>query len=263
MAKDIKKITDIVKQAFLETHKGYSTDEVIICDKLNSAFIENCKKQLPSVSDEAFNRRLLSLRKQGKFGRVAIKQDRNNHDDYYHASEIAARLIYDKYHTTTDSAFCKPELKKEFDSIAQSIAPNVHVYLLRKAALKLRKNRQLRPEIVPRVASWHKRVLKFSVEDVARNPTLIPRQPGIYIFWDASGYLYIGESEDIYSRVKKHLDHSDRKSLAHYFWENGFTNISIELHVFDPNSDAVRKISRQAYESNLIEVRQPKFNVRP
>jgi hypothetical protein len=60
MAKDIKKITYVVRQAFLETHKGYSTDEVIICDKLNRAFIENCKKRLPSVSDEAFNRQLLS-----------------------------------------------------------------------------------------------------------------------------------------------------------------------------------------------------------
>lgn len=259
---DIKKNADVVKQAFLETHKGYSTDEVIICDKLNSAFIKNCKKQLPSLSDEAFNRCLLSLRKQGKFGRVATKQVRSNHDDYYHASEIAARLIYDKYHTTTDSAFCKPELRKEFDSIAQSIAPNVHVYLLRKAALKLRKNRQLKPEIVPRVASWGKRVLNFSVEEVARHPALIPRQPGIYLFWDASGYLYIGESDDLYSRVKKHIDHSDRKSLAHYFWENGFTNISVELHVFDPNSDASRKPPRQAYESNLIEIRHPRLNIR-
>ena len=263
MAKDIKKITDVVKQAFLETHEGYSTDEVIICDKLNGAFIENCKKQLPSVSDETFNRRLLSLRKQGKFGRVAIKQDRSNHDDYYHASEIAARLIYDKYHTTTDSAFCKPELKKEFDSIAASVAPNTPKYLLRKAAFKLRKNRQLKPELVPRVASWSKAVVDFSAEDITGNPNLVPQKPGIYIFRDPSGYLYIGQSENLHLRVTKHLDHSDRKSLAHYFWKNGLRQITVELHVFDPSSGARLKASRRAYESNLIQSRQPKFNVKP
>lgn len=263
MARHIEKINDIVKQAFLETHEGYSTDEVIICDRLNGPFIEMCREQLPFVSEEEFNWRLINLRKQGKLGRIATRRDNCNHDDYFHASEIAARLIYDKYETNVDRAFCRPELKKEFDTIAQSIAPNVSAYLLRKAALKLRKNRQLKPELVPRVASWCKCVLTFPAEEVARNPKLVPRKPGVYIFWDASGYLYIGESKDLYLRIKKHLDHSDRKSLAYYFWKNGFANISVELHVFDPSSYAVHKSSRRAYESNLIGIRHPKLNLQP
>lgn len=263
MAKDVDKITEVVKKAFSLTHRGYSTDEVIICDKLNEAFITACKRELPSQSEEEFNWRLISLRKQGKLGKVAAKRVHANHEEYLHAGEIAARFIYDKYGVTTDRAFCDPELKKSFDATASKIAPDVSNYLLRKAALKLRKNRQLKPELVPRIASWSKRVLSFSVEDVARNPSLLPRKPGIYIFMDTSGYLYIGESKDLYLRVKKHLDHSDRKSLAHYFWENCFTNIRIELHVFDPNSDARRKMCRQAYESNLIETRKPRLNLRP
>jgi len=263
MARHIKKVADVVEQAFLKTHKGFSTDEVIICDRLNRVFIKACKRLLPSVSEDIFNWRLINLRKRGKLGRVATKRDRANHDDYFHASEIAARLIYDKYHTSVDRAFCKPELRREFDSIAQSIAPGVSAYLLRKAALKLRKNRQLRPELVPRVASWARRVLCLSAQEVAGNPDLVPRQPGIYIFRDYSGYLYIGESIDLHLRVTKHLDHSDRKSLARYFWENGFTDVSLELHVFDSTSDAVHKTSRQAYESNLIETRHPRLNLRP
>lgn len=263
MVRNINNSTDVVKQAFAETHGGYSTDEVIISDRLNEPFIQACKKRLPFVSEQEFNWRLISLRKQGKLGRVATKRDRTNHDDYLHASEIAARLIYDKYNTTVDRAFCSPKLKEEFDIIAASVAPHTPNYLLRKAALKLRKNRQLKPELVPRVAPWSRRVMSFSAEDVVRNPTLVPRHPGIYIFWDTSGYLYIGESGDLYLRVKKHLDHSDRRSLAHYFWENGFRNISIELHVFDPTSDARRKMCRQAYESNLIETRRPRLNLRP
>jgi predicted GIY-YIG superfamily endonuclease len=263
MAGHTRQITDVVKQAFSEKHEGFSADEVLICDRLNAAFIEACQRWLPAVSEEVFNWRLINLRKQGKLGRVATRRERCNHDDYFHASEIAARFIYDKYSSTVDRAFCKPRLRKEFDSIARSIAPNISTYLLRKAALKLRKNRQLRPELVPRVSSWSRRVLTFSTQEVAGNPRLLPRQPGIYIFRDSSGYLYIGESEDLYLRVRKHLDHSDRKSLAHYFWENGFTDISVELHAFDRNSDAVRRTFRQAYESNLIETRRPKLNLRP
>lgn len=256
-------ITDVVKQAFSETHDGFSTDEVLVCDRLNSAFIESCTGRIPGVDDEAFNWRLISLRKQGKLGPVTTRRIHSNHEDYLHASEIAARSVYDKHQTTIDRAFCRPDLKREFDLIARSVAPSISTYLLRKAALKLRKNRQLKPELVPRVASWPKIVLNYSADEVSRNPALLPRQPGIYIFWDSSGYLYIGESKDLHSRVTKHLDHSDRKSLAHYFWTNGITSISIELHAFDPSSGAMRKASRQAYESNLIETRRPRFNLRP
>lgn len=263
MARDINTITDVVKQAFFASHEGYSTDEVIICDKLNESFIKACKREMVSLSDEVFNWHLINLRKQGKLGKVAKNRVNANHEDYLHASEIAARLIYDKYNTTVDRAFCKPELKQEFDSIAQSIAPNISTYLLRKAAFKLRKNRQLKPELVPRVANWSRSVLDFPAEEIIHNHNLVPRAPGVYVFWDSSGYLYIGESKDLYLRIKKHLDHSDRKSLAHYFWEKGFREITVELHVFECKSEARIKSCRQAYESNLIETRQPQFNLRP
>jgi len=263
MAKDTEKITEVVKRAFLETHRGYSTDEVIICDSLNTAFIQACKRELPYVQEDTFNWRLISLRKQGELGRVTKTRVRANHEDYLHASEIAARLMYDRHETSVDRVLCNPKLRKEFDTIASAVAAGVSNYLLRKAALKLRKNRQLKPELVPRVAPWSRRILSFPAEDIVRNPALAPRHPGIYIFWDTSGYLYVGESKNLHLRVKKHLDHSDRKSLAHYFWEKGFRNITVELHVFDPDSDGRRKSCRQAYESNLIESRQPKFNLRP
>jgi predicted GIY-YIG superfamily endonuclease len=263
MAKYIDTITEVVKQAFFESHEGYSTDEVIICDRLNKEFIKVCKKRLSSIGEEKFNFHLIKLRKQGKLGKVAKRRVNSNHEDYIHASEIAARLIYDKYGHTVDRVFCKPGLKKEFDSIAQSIAPDVSTYLLRKAAFKLRKNRQLRPELVPKVATWSRSILNLKAEEIIHDNTLVPRNPGVYIFWDSSGYLYIGESKDLFLRIKKHLDHSDRKSLAHYFWENGFGEITVELHVFDINSNARLKSCRQAYESNLIEIRRPQFNLRP
>lgn len=263
MAKDLDVIAEIVKRAFLGIHGGYSTDEVIICDKLNSAFIQACKRESLSEDEKTFNWQLISLRKQGKLGRVTKKRQSVNHEDYLHAAEIAARHIYDKYDKTVDRAFCDPELRRTFDAIACEVAPDVSNYLLRKAALKLRKNRQLKPELVPRVASWGKRVLSFAADDIVADSNLVPRGPGVYIFRDTSGYLYIGESKNLYLRIKQHLDHSDRKSLAHYFWEKGFREIAVELHAFDANSDARQKRCRQAYESDLIQARQPRFNLSP
>jgi predicted GIY-YIG superfamily endonuclease len=85
----------------------------------------------------------------------------------------------------------------------------------------------------------------------------------IYIFRDASGYLYIGESENLRARVTKHLDHSDRKSLARYLWQEGVGGVTVELHAFDPDSNARNKEMRRAYESELIHSRQPRLNIAP
>ena len=98
---------------------------------------------------------------------------------------------------------------------------------------------------------------------IVKKPEIVPTRPGIYIFRDESGYLYIGESSNLRLRVEKHLDHSDRKSLAHYLWENGNKKITVELHAFDPESKAKDKTVRRAYESELIRSREPRFNITP
>jgi hypothetical protein len=198
MAKNVDEISGVVKRAFLGTHQGYSTDEVIICDKLNAAFIQACKRESLSEDEKTFNWQLISLRKQGKLGWVTRKRKPANHEDYLHAAEIAARHVYDKYNKTVDRVFCDPELRRVFDAVACEVAPDISNYLLRKAALKLRKNRQLRPELVPRVVSWGKRVLSFAADAIVADHNLVPRGPGVYIFRDTSGYLYIGESKNLY-----------------------------------------------------------------
>jgi len=254
-------VSEVVKDAFLKSHRGYSSDEVIISDELNSEFIAECNKRLPLAREEELNWKLITLRKRGQLGPVATIRTNDKYDDFLHASEITARLMYDKYRISVDRVFCDPKLRKEFDSIATSIAPNVPSYLLRKAALKLRKNRQLRPELVPRVAEWSINVIELNAVKVADKPKLVPRGPGIYILRDSNGYLYIGESEDLYTRVKKHLDHSDRKLLAHHFWQNGLDDVTLELHLFAKESGGRIKRNRRAYEADLIRSRRPRLNI--
>ena len=180
--------------------------------------------------------------------------------------------MHDKYGLTIDRMLCHPQHRGEFDQIAQllvrgeksGLTTQDHAaYLLRKAALRLRKSRRLRPELVLRVADWNRQILIFSSSDIFGTPEVVPERPGVYIFRDATGCLYIGESRDLRRRVLKHLDRSDNHTLGAYLWRAGHRDVQIELHVFDPESKAKEKSVRRAYESELIRSRTLRFNVQP
>jgi predicted GIY-YIG superfamily endonuclease len=253
----------VVQESFAEVHDGWSVDEVLVDDELNGAFVERCRMALPDAETALLNWTLLTLRKAGKLETEATKRRVLRHEKYLHAAEIAARWMYDKYELSTDRVMCDPDRRREFDQVAQTVAPGVSAYRLRKAALSLRKARKLRPELVARVADWKKEVITRPASDVADDPRLVPEKPGIYIFRDTTGYLYIGQSSDLRQRVASHLDASDRTSLANYFQAHGITNVTVELHAFDPASNARLLTMRRAYESELIRSRRPRLNVAP
>jgi hypothetical protein len=255
-------LRDVVRRCFFATHAGHSTDDVVIDDGLNAAFIAACLREVAFASAADLNWELYNLRKQPPgIGKVATVRRRDNHAGYIHASEIAARHMEDKHGLTIDHVLCNPETRREFDSIAQEIAPGVSTYLLRKAALKLRKNRRLKPELIKRVADWGTTVLTHPAEHLRADPELIPRLPGVYIFRDRTGYLYIGEAGNLRGRVEKHLDHSDRKAVARYLWENGHEDLTVEMHAFRRDSEGNKTRPRKAYEAELICSRKPRLNI--
>ena len=258
-----QQLADVVTTAFQEVHDGWSTDEVVLKDDLNQKFLAKCQEKLPDDPPADFNWTLLNLRKAGKLGSVTTKRARHDHHDYEHASEIVARHLQDKYEQTIDRILCDPERRAEFDKAAIAIAPDVEPYRLRKAAFGLRKARQLTPELVVRAVDWKKEILTLSAADIVADGKLVPDAPGVYIFRDSTGYLYIGESSSLKQRVNQHLDRSDRKSLAHYLWEKGNREITVELHVFGKDTPAKDKTRRRAYESELIKSRKPRFNIAP
>ncbi|NQT53172.1 GIY-YIG nuclease family protein, partial [bacterium] len=184
-----------------------------------------------------------------------------DNEHYAHASEIAARLMEDKYDLTCDRIFCDPERRTEFDRIALSIVPGYPTYKYRKAALNLRKARRLAPEPVKRIDAFQKDVLIEEARVYEKAPERVPREPGIYAFLDDTGFLYIGESRNLQGRLKKHLDHSDNRSLARYLWQHGTGQIKVQLFVFLPGSEGQKTRSRKAYEAALIASRSPRFNI--
>ena len=129
--------------------------------------------------------------------------------------------------------------------------------------MKLRKTRKLKPELITRIADWGREVTIHDANSIAANSQQIPEHPGVYIFRDRSGYLYIGQTENLRERLTTHLDQSHNQSLAHYLKEQGAKNISIEIHAFDPKSRAKETMVRRAYESELIRSRKPRFNIQP
>jgi predicted GIY-YIG superfamily endonuclease len=253
-----------VIEAFAEAHDGFSSDEVLIKDELRSAFLAKAQKEFPDASEFECNWTLLNLRKANKLTVKATKRTRTDDDLYFHAAEIAARTLHDSLGVSSDRVMADPILRNEFDRLAKEVAGDgVTTYQLRKAALSLRKARQLKPELIVRIADWGRRVQKYTVQSAREQLDSIPTDPGVYIFSDATGYLYIGESSNLRERLTEHLDESDRKSLAAYLQAHDAEDIHIEIHAFDPDSQAKSKPVRRAYESELIRSRQPRLNIAP
>jgi predicted GIY-YIG superfamily endonuclease len=260
-AQDVATFRRVVKAAFLRVGRGRSTDDIVIDDTLNKAFTDACLESVPTATPFDCNWTLFKIRKSAGLGPVAQRRSKEQYGDILHAAEIAARQMEDKHGLTIDRVFCHPEFRQEFDGIASAITPGVPSYLLRKAAFKLRKGRQLKPELIKRVADWGRTVCCFPADQLIEDPDLLPRKPGIYIFSDRSGYLYVGEADNLRVRISKHLDHSDRKALARYLWDIGTLDLRVEFHAFDSESDGRKQACRRAYEAELIRSRRPKFNI--
>ena len=125
-------LSEKIVAAFRSTHDGWSSDEVLLQDPLNEGFLKKCKELLPNSSPTECNWTLLNLRKAGKLSGIrSTKRRYDRHDDYLHAAEIAARLIYDKHEISTDRMLCDPKYRSQFDEMAAKTAPGVDPYLLR------------------------------------------------------------------------------------------------------------------------------------
>ena len=263
----------VVTEAFQAVSDGWSSDEVILQEELNASFVAHCVAALkkvktdssdqPDVKESDLNRTLMNLRKAGKLKSKTTKRKTTDLSSVRHVSEIATRSMLDKHQCSIDRMMCDPELRSEFDEAAKAIDESIDCYAVRKAAFQLRKARRLKPELITRIADWGRTVKTLSVKEIVADETVLNEHPGIYIFRDSTGYLYIGQTENLRTRLLKHLDESHNLSLAKYLNTESKDSISIEVHDFDPKSDASKTMVRRAYESELIASRKPRFNVQP
>ena len=273
----IKVHDDLIVDAFKQTHDGWSSDEVVLQDELNEKFLKACHEKLVDVgvvkpNPAALNWRLMALRKAGKLKvkstkRANTKSKTTSDSALQDAAEITAlaeiatRSMQDKSKMSSDRIMTDPELRGQFEAVVLNLNPKADLYLVRKAAFKLRKTRRLQPELITRLADWGREVKTYAIDDLRESVDSVDAHPGVYIFRDQTGYLYIGQTENLRKRMAEHLDESHNASLASYLKsEKGAT---VELHSFDPTSRAKEVRVRRAYESELIRSRKPRFNVLP
>jgi predicted GIY-YIG superfamily endonuclease len=248
---------DEIVQAFHHASQGFSPDRVVADPDLNCAYLSECYR-LGLGSDAAkLNRSLLNLRKRGALRGISSRRTvLKDQPEYRFAAEIAARFLERENEITLDQIICDPHLAERFDEIAMTIVPGGRSFEYRWAALNLRKQQRLRPEVLARVAR-PSRVLQFQVRGLSLDG--VPRSPGLYLFYSNQATLYIGECENLQNRIRKHLDHSDNKELARWLWEFGEASLHLELQVLDKS---ITQRIRRALEVELIRSRMPVFNVR-
>ncbi|MFK8110862.1 MAG: GIY-YIG nuclease family protein [Rubripirellula sp.] len=261
-------VASIVK-AFSQASDGFSSDELLIRDDLRENFLNLLSSEHSVDRTPDFERaallRLLQLRKAGKLTRRATRRGETTDVGLQPIAEIAARVVTDRHRVTSDTMLADPQLRKELQQEAELILPKVDAYAIRKSVLALRKKRSLKPELVLQVADWDRTITTVSLDELKARITanLVPHQPGIYLFRNTRGYLYIGEAADLAVRLREHTSGSDRQSLADYLSSDDAEQVTIELHIFSSDSPAAKVTMRRAYESELIRSRHPKFNVRP
>lgn len=262
-----KDLRTYVLNAFEQSHDGWSSDEVLLSDERREAFISACRGlgiEESVASDDAICQMLLKLRKRGGLLPPATtKAPRDKRLDHLMpVAEVAARRLFDELGVHTDAILVSGAARELFDSAAEKILPRCDNYIVRKAALRLRKTRKLQPELLSRVTEWKREIVEYSVKQLSDEKSLIPHRPGVYIFRDSTGFLYIGQASNLRERLGKHLGGSDRPALAEYLDAN-FTNLQVELHVFASGSPGEKLTIRKAYESELIRTRKPRLNLAP
>ena len=261
-APEVNLETSVIR-AFEHVHDGWSSDEVILNQDLYTKFLASCKSFYPQGTDLKFGSKLLNLRKAGKLNAKTTRRSRVAIDSVTHIAEIVARSTTDRFQASIDRIMVTPEFRREFNRLAKEIAPGIDSYLVRRAAFSLRKARKLRPELIGRIVDWGRVIESYSATEIAAKPEIVSENPGIYIFRDRTGYLYIGQTDNLRERLASHLDESHNRSLSRYLKDNGHQKISIEIHSFRPDSRAQKVMVRRAYESELIASRKPRFNIKP
>jgi site-specific DNA-methyltransferase (adenine-specific) len=248
-----------IVQAFAACHDGYAVDRVIADPELNNRFISACRDLGCNETATELNRKLINLRKQGRLSELKARRKTSfpDEDAYRFASEIAARFMERQLGISLDLILCDPELARQFDEMAQRISPGFTSLQYRYAALNLRKVKKLQPELVSRVASRPLLVQSWPMNDF--DIELVPVNQGLYLLYDSNELLYVGESDNLRSRLKKHLDHSDNKGFARWLWDTGSDALNIEVHVLKADTPAR---TRKALELELIRSRSPVFNIK-
>ena len=206
-----------VRDAFRQTHRGYSADRVVIDPELNQQFQQYCEELGLAGDLRTWNILLFRLRKRGELAAfpttARTNLSWNDCDPFLFASEIALQRLLDDSAESLDEVLCDPTCTATFDEIATSLAPGYTPLQYRWAALKLRKQAAV-ARTRGSVLAAPKRLGKANPIDEV-NWKRIPAKPGMYRLSDAQARTYyIGETLNLQNRLKRQF--ANGKARRHW-----------------------------------------------
>lgn len=244
-------------RAYESVRDGYSLDRVLADPELGSALERKCHEiGLPGTPRD-WNHLLLGLRKAGKLITPASKRTEfswSEYDEFLFASEIACAEL--KRHGTLDDILCDPDLAKEFDKIARSLAPGFTSLQYRWGALTLRKKSK-----DARVRSEFFTTLSREEFEPARelrswrNEEEILNSPALYLITGRSREKktrYVGSTLNLQKRLSTQFA---EERLAE--WETKRDAKLIRFLLRPEGTDPIDLLSMQKH---LIHVEKPSLN---
>ena len=242
-------------RAYESVYDGYSLDRVLADPALGSELTGKCREiGLPGTPKD-WNHLLMRLRKAGKLSFLVRNRTEfswEHYDEFLFASEIAWSEM--TKHGTLDDILCDPDLAKEFDEKAGSLAPNFTSLQYRWGALTFRKKSKTarirsqffatlsRDEFQPvrQLRSW-------------RDDENSLKSRGLYLIWGDSRQkiTYVGSALDLHKRFSTQfaddrLDHWERKMDAKFI-----------RYLLRPEAEPIDLLSMQ---KRLIQLEKPKLN---
>lgn len=213
-----------VVQAFMEVRDRASEDRVVADPDLNARFLSHCRALGATDSDFDLNWKLLSARKNGHTANLPkvpkFSIPREVVDQYQYASEMALRYIQRQElsqrgrEVSLDAVICDPILVAAFDEFASRLAPGFTAFQYRWAALALRKAGRYMKEAMSAEVPLFEDLGKASSLNVGR----IPDSQGLYLLQNASERVFVGETQNLRSRVKRHLEVAGARMVPEWIY---------------------------------------------
>lgn len=241
-------------QAFGEVRRGCSLDRVIADPDFNRQYLRRCRELGLGGTDYDLNWRLMNARNRSELSELpGIKRHTmGGTDEFEYASELAVRFLQNEKGISLDQIICDPELAEEFDEYASMLAPGFSSFQYRWAAFRLRKAGRLgnKQESLDKNVTWENmgkpRSLRLSK---------VPETSGLYLFSSEEQRIFIGQTDNLRHRLKKHLEVGSR-GLPDWLWDTKKHPLEIGV----ASLPGTTRGSRQRMELALVKEWRPVLN---
>ncbi len=202
---------------------------------------------------------MLNLRKRNKLKDCRTtyrKKTDSNRRHYLNLVSNVIRLVERQFGKTVDNVICDPEMRSQFDAMIKFLSPSASPFEAEYTALSLRKTNRLKPEPVGQIIGA---VTSNIVGLADLEPRLIevPKNPGVYVFFDEDTTFYIGKADDLKRRIGGHISSWTYREMIHQIRKKLRPDAFVAYHEL-PVTISPRELA--AYETELIRSRKPQHN---